>query len=154
MKQYLQQSLYEYGMRITPAPERLEMINEVTDTYLSIFMSLGSIGLLLGLLSFAIVVRKNLTRSLADIRYYMLLGFAPKRIASILYRENIFIPRVAIITGVVGAIVGIGRGWSAVGIWIWIGGVAVVAAMVVLANLFVRYQIEEILSSQTNNYKP
>lgn len=154
MKQYLQQSLYEYGMRITPTPERLEMINEVTDTYLSIFMSLGSIGLLLGLLSFAIVVRKNLTRSLADIRYYMLLGFAPKRIASILYRENIFIPRVAIITGVVGAIVGIGRGWSAVGIWIWIGGVAVVAAMVVLANLFVRYQIEEILSSQTDNYKP
>lgn len=154
MKEYLQQSLYEYGMRITPTTERLETINEVTDTYLSIFMSLGSIGLLLGLLSFAIVVRKNLTRSLADIRYYILLGFAPQRIAEILYRENIFIPRIAIITGVVGAIVGIGRSWSAVGVWIWIGGAVVVAAMVMLANLFVRYQIEEILSSQTSiNHK-
>ena len=147
MKQYLQQSLYEYGIRVTPTHERLETINEVTDTYLSIFMTLGSIGLLLGLLSFAIVVRKNLTRSAEDIRYYRLLGFPTRRIASILYKENIFIPRIAILSGVVGAMIGIGRGWSAVGVWIWIGGVAVVAAMLILVRLFVRLQIEQVLAS-------
>lgn len=147
MKQYLQQSLYEYGIRVTPTPERLETINEVTDTYLSIFMTLGSIGLLLGLLSFAIVVRKNLTRSMEDIRYYRLLGFSAQRIGSILYAENIFIPRIAILSGVVGAIIGIGRGWSAVGVWIWIGGVAVVATMLFLVRLFVRQQIEQVIAS-------
>jgi putative ABC transport system permease protein len=147
MKQYLQQSLYEYGIRVTPTHERLETINEVTDTYLSIFMTLGSIGLLLGLLSFAIVVRKNLTRSAEDIRYYRLLGFPTRRIASILYEENIFIPRIAILSGVVGAMIGIGRGWSVVGVWIWIGGVAVVAAMLILVRLFVRLQIEQVLAS-------
>jgi putative ABC transport system permease protein len=148
MKQYLQQSLYEYGIRVTPTLERLETINEVTDTYLSIFMTLGSIGLLLGLLSFAIVVRKNLTRSAEDIRYYRLLGFSTRRIASILYEENIFIPHIAIISGVVGAIIGIGRGWSAVGVWIWIGGVAVVATMLILVRMFVRLQIEQALASR------
>jgi putative ABC transport system permease protein len=148
MKQYLQQSLYEYGIRVTPTLERLETINEVTDTYLSIFMTLGSIGLLLGLLSFAIVVRKNLTRSAEDIRYYRLLGFSTRRIASILYEENIFIPHIAIISGVVGAIIGIGRGWSAVGVWIWIGGVAMVATMLILVRMFVRLQIEQALASR------
>jgi hypothetical protein len=140
-------ALYDYGPRVMPASERLRQLGEVTDTYLSIFMTLGSIGLVLGLLSFAIVVRKNLTRSAEDIRYYRLLGFPTRRIASILYEENIFIPRIAILSGVVGAMIGIGRGWSAVGVWIWIGGVAVVAAMLILVRLFVRLQIEQVLAS-------
>ena len=43
--------------------------------------------------------------------------------------------------------IGIGRGWSAVGVWIWSGGVAVVAAMLILVRLFVRLQIEQVLAS-------
>jgi hypothetical protein len=75
------------------------------------------------------------------------LGFSAQRIGSILYAENIFIPRIAILSGVVGAIIGIGRGWSAVGVWIWIGGVAVVATMLFLVRLFVRQQIEQVIAS-------
>lgn len=141
-KEYLSQSLYEYGIRVTASGDRLKSINEVTDTYLSIFMTLGSVGLLLGLLSFVIIIRKNLTRSAGDIRQYLLLGFAKSDVARMLYRENVFAPQWAIVVGVVGAIIGIGRQWSAVGVWIWIGGAVVVAAMWFMTTRFVRREVE------------
>lgn len=145
MKNFISQSLYEYGMRVTEAGVRLRSINEVTDTYLSIFMTLGSVGLLLGLISFVVIIRKNLTRSLTDVRQYLLLGFGRERIERMLYEENVFAARWAIVIGVVGAIVGIGRQWMAVGGWIWIGGVVVVAALWFVAQWFVAAEVKECL---------
>lgn len=143
MKNYISQTLYEYGTLVTPTTKRLEEFNEVTDTYLSIFMTLGSIGLLLGLLSFVIVVRKNLTRSRADIAHYLLLGFAPSHVAEILYRENIFVPRVAIVVGVIGAIIGVGHQIVAVGFGVWLGAVVITFALWMVADIFIRNEIRK-----------
>ncbi|MBQ6572249.1 MAG: hypothetical protein IIX31_06140, partial [Alistipes sp.] len=143
---------YEYGMRVTEAGDRLRSINEVTDTYLSIFMTLGSVGLLLGLISFVVIIRKNLTRSLADVRQYLLLGFSRERIERMLYEENVFAARWAIVIGVVGAVVGIGRQWMAVGGWIWIGGVAVVVALWFVAQWFVAAEVKECLSGVDDQF--
>lgn len=147
MKNYISQSLYEYGVRVTPSSDRLRSINEVTDTYLSIFMTLGSLGLLLGLISFVIIIRKNLTRSLGDVRQYRLLGFSGQEIEQMLYRENIFAARWAIVVGVAGAIVGIGRQWMAVGFWIWLAAVVVVAVLWYVARMFVRGEVRRVLQS-------
>jgi putative ABC transport system permease protein len=152
MKNFISQSLYEYGMRVTEAGVRLRSINEVTDTYLSIFMTLGSVGLLLGLISFVVIIRKNLTRSLADVRQYLLLGFSRERIERMLYEENVFAARWAIVIGVVGAVVGIGRQWMAVGGWIWIGGVAVVVALWFVAQWFVAAEVKECLSGVDDQF--
>ena len=147
MKNYISQSLYEYGVRVTPSSERLRSINEVTDTYLSIFMTLGSLGLLLGLISFVIIIRKNLIRSLSSVRQWLLLGFSLGEIEQMLYRENIFAARWAIIVGVAGAIVGIGRQWMAVSIGIWIAAVVVVALLWYVSQIFVREQVRGALRS-------
>jgi putative ABC transport system permease protein len=152
MKNFISQSLYEYGMSVTEAGVRLRSINEVTDTYLSIFMTLGSVGLLLGLISFVVIIRKNLTRSLADVRQYLLLGFSRERIERMLYEENVFAARWAIVIGVVGAVVGIGRQWMAVGGWIWIGGVAVVVALWFVAQWFVAAEVKECLSGVDDQF--
>lgn len=152
MKNFISQSLYEYGMRVTEAGVRLRSINEVTDTYLSIFMTLGSVGLLLGLISFVVIIRKNLTRSLTDVRQYLLLGFGRERIERMLYEENVFAARWAIVIGVVGAIVGIGRQWMAVGGWIWIGGVVVVAALWFVAQWFVAAEVKECLGGVDDQF--
>jgi putative ABC transport system permease protein len=147
MKNYISQSLYEYGVRVTPSSERLRSINEVTDTYLSIFMTLGSLGLVLGLISFVIIIRKNLIRSLSSVRQWLLLGFSLGEIEQMLYRENIFAARWAIIVGVAGAIVGIGRQWMAVSIGIWIAAVVVVALLWYVSQIFVREQVRGALRS-------
>lgn len=147
MKNYISQSLYEYGMRVTPSSERLRSINEVTDTYLTIFMTLGSLGLLLGLISFVVIIRKSLISSRQSIRHYILLGFRRSEIEQMLYSENIFAAQWAIVVGVVGAIIGIGRQWMAVGLWIWVGAVVVVAALWGVARIFVWEQVRSTLQS-------
>lgn len=151
VKEYLSQSLYEYGIRVSASGDRLKSINEVTDTYLSIFMTLGSVGLLLGLFSFVIIIRKNLTRSRGDIRQYLLLGFAKSEVARMLCRENLFAPRWALFVGVAGAIVGIGRQWSAVGVWIWLGGAVVVAALWFMAESFVKGEVKRCMDGFDEN---
>lgn len=150
MKNYLSQTLYEYGIRITTTNQRLKEFNEVTDTYLSIFMTLGSIGLLLGIFSLVIVIRKNLTRSRAAIQSYLLLGYPPQNIERILYRENIFVPRIAIVLGIVGAIVGIGKQITAVGAGVWIGAVIISLTLWFIADVFIRRQIRETIKYINN----
>ena len=151
MKNYLAQTLYEYGIRVTPTAQRLKEFNEVTDTYLSIFMTLGGIGLLLGIFSLVIVVRKNLTRSRADIHLYLLLGYTPQSVEKILYRENIFVPWVAIITGIVGAIVGVGWQLSAVSVWVWLEAVIITLVLAGVTDMFIRQEIKRCVKSIENN---
>ena len=139
-------ALYDYGPRVMPASERLRQLGEVTDTYLSIFMTLGSIGLLLGLFSFMIVVRKNLTRSRQDIRYYLLLGFPLQKMAGMLFRENVLVPRLAVLTGLSGAVFGIGRQIAAVGIWVWVGAAFVTVLLLWMSGLFIRRQIQDTIN--------
>ncbi|MDR1380003.1 MAG: ABC transporter permease, partial [Tannerella sp.] len=95
-KTLLSQALGEYGVRITATNERLREFNSVTDTYLTIFMTLGGLGLLLGIMSFIIVVRKNLVARRREIRLYRTLGFTDEKTGQILYRENVAVPLYAI----------------------------------------------------------
>ena len=60
VKKLISQALSEYGVRVMTTNDRLRQFNTVTDTYLTIFMTLGGLGLLLGILSFIIVIRENL----------------------------------------------------------------------------------------------
>ena len=75
VKKLISQALSEYGVRVMTTNDRLRQFNTVTDTYLTIFMTLGGLGLLLGILSFIIVIRKNLAMRRDEIRLYRVLGF-------------------------------------------------------------------------------
>jgi len=118
-KMLISQALNNYGIRVTTTGERLKMFHSVTDTYLTIFMTLGGLGLLLGIFSFIIVVRKNILARMKEIMLYRSLGFDEKRIVGLLYKENILIPLCAILTGVLGSFLGIGTGFDNVSIPIW-----------------------------------
>ena len=95
--------LSDYGVTIAPAADRLRQFFEVTDTYLSIFLSLGGLGLLLGLASLLIVIRKNLTARRDEIQLYQTLGFPMPTIVGTLRREQLIVPLLAVVGGVVGS---------------------------------------------------
>ena len=105
VKKLISQALSEYGVRVMTTNDRLRQFNTVTDTYLTIFMTLGGLGLLLGILSFIIVIRKNLAMRRDEIRLYRVLGFTDGQIGRIFYKENILVPLYAILTGVIGALI-------------------------------------------------
>ncbi|MBQ3197648.1 MAG: FtsX-like permease family protein [Alistipes sp.] len=145
-KQTLSQSLYEYGMLASRTSERLAMYNEVTDTYLSIFMTLGSIGLLLGIFSLVIVVRKSLTRDRANIQNMLLMGFNKTSLQRILYRENVVAPVYAISTGFIGAIIGIGEQYANVNIIIWLSALLIAIILLYLTSKFINNEVAKAIA--------
>ena len=92
-------SLSDYGFTLIPSVERLLHFFEVTDTYLRIFLSLGLLGLMLGLVSLLIVIRKNLVARSEEIRLYHALGFPTATIVCMFRCEQLIVPLLAIITG-------------------------------------------------------
>jgi putative ABC transport system permease protein len=137
-KMLISQALNNYGIRVMPTAERLKMFYSVTDTYLTIFLTLGGLGLLLGIFSFIIVVRKNIVARLKEITLYRSLGFDEKRIISLLYQENILIPLCAIAIGALGSLLGIISGFGNVSIWIWSLVFVFLAIFVLCVMVFVK----------------
>lgn len=120
VKTLLSQALSEYGVRVTTTNDRLRQFNTVTDTYLTIFMTLGGLGLLLGILSFIIVIRKNLAMRGDEIRLYRTLGFPDRVIERIFCQENILVPLYAILAGVIGALISVGVNFPNAGVGAWL----------------------------------
>jgi putative ABC transport system permease protein len=103
----LSTAMNEYGLNIQTVEERIQMFFEVTETYLLIFLTLGGLGLLLGIFSLMIIVRKNLTAQTATIRQYRAMGFGDRLIQNLLVRENLLVPLYAVAVGATGSIISI-----------------------------------------------
>ena len=135
----------EYGLHIQTVAERLQLFFEVTETYLVIFLTLGALGLLLGIFSLLIVVRKNLTAQSRTIDLYRTLGFTEPIIRKILFRENIIVPLYALCVGATGAVISISA--NAVGAGAFAIGFALVACVVL--GLLIYYGIKSIKRQKT-----
>ena len=145
-------AMSEYGLSIQTTNERIRMFFEVTDTYLLIFLTLGALGLLLGIFCLIIVVRKNLVANQATIELYHILGFRKARIRQILYRENITVPLFAVVTGAIGAVISISANVSGAGLGtILIALLAIIILCMALTYgiwLMIRSQLEKIINNK------
>lgn len=137
----LSQALNEYGVNVMTTNDRLKQFNTVTDTYLTIFMTLGGLGLLLGIMSFIIVIRKNLTIRRREIILYRTLGFTDDRIVDTLYRENLLVPLYAIATGVISSVIGVSLTFMNAGIWVWLMAALFTVFFVLCVIVFVRRSV-------------
>ena len=97
----------DYGMLVTPASERLAQFNAVENTYLSVFMLLGGLGIIIGTLGMGIVLLRNLTERKQEISLYQALGFRHHFILKIIFAENFFILLAGIGIGTIAAFTGI-----------------------------------------------
>ena len=137
-KKLLSQALNEYGVKVTTTAQRLSEFNQVTDTYLDIFLTLGGIGLLLGIMSFIIVIRKDLVSRKEQILVYRSLGFHESKIELLLTKENVIVPLYAIIVGITGSLLGIGLGFANIGMWIWLITILQTALFVTCVMIFIK----------------
>ncbi len=137
----LSTALANYGITVTTTAERLKRFYEVTDAYLSIFLSLGGLGCLLGLASLVIVIRKNLAARNSEIGLYHVLGFGPDDIVGRLRREQRTVIYYAIATGVTGSLISISGGTGAVTPAVWAEAAVLLVAFVALAELIIHTTI-------------
>lgn len=97
----------DHGLMLTPASERLAAFNSVENTYLSVFMLLGGLGIILGTVGLGIIILRNLIERRSEIALYLALGFTRKSVIKLLLAEYLFLLLAGVVTGLISALAGI-----------------------------------------------
>jgi putative ABC transport system permease protein len=100
-------ALQDQGLDLTPASTRLSEFNTVQNTYLSIFLILGSFGLLLGSVGLGVVVWRNVNERRGELALLRAVGYNKRSIQTILLSEHMALLFVGILFGIIAALLAI-----------------------------------------------
>lgn len=95
------------GLEMRPAADRLNEFNAVQNTYLSIFSTLGGLGILLGTLGLAIVVGRNVMERRGQLGLMQAVGFTRRQVARMVLSEHWFLHVSGVLIGIVAALVAV-----------------------------------------------
>ena len=87
----LEQIFRDYGMVATPAAQRLDEFNSVQNTYLSVFMLLGGLGVVIGTFGLGFLLIRNIQERKLELATYFALGFRKNHIMRLLIAEHLLI---------------------------------------------------------------
>ncbi|MBE0674991.1 MAG: hypothetical protein IH591_10050 [Bacteroidales bacterium] len=93
------------GATAETTPSRMESFYRVTNTYLSVFVVLGAIGMILGVMGMGLNLVKNIRSRRREFALMTASGFTTGAIRRMLLRENLAILTAGVITGAVPAVV-------------------------------------------------
>lgn len=83
----LRMSMRDFGWSMEFAAKRLAKFNSITNTYLSIFMILGAIGLLLATIGLSLVLFRSILERKGELALLRAVGYSIKSIRRLLLRE-------------------------------------------------------------------
>ena len=105
--QTLKERLSDWGFNIESTRERLEAYNQVENTYLSTFQSLGSLGLILGTVGLAGILLRNVLERRQELALLRAIGYRKKVLSGIILAENIVLILWGLATGTICAFLAI-----------------------------------------------
>ena len=94
----------DYGWEMTTTVSRLVEFYSITNTYLSIFMALGALGLILGTIGLAVILARSLLERKREIAVMLATGFDTKPIFSIIAFEYFILLITGVLTGLIAAV--------------------------------------------------
>lgn len=97
-------AMEDQGLDLIPASARLAEFNTVQNTYLSIFLILGSFGLLLGSIGLGIVVWRNVKERQGELALLRAIGFSRQSVKAIVLFEHISLLMAGIVLGIAAAL--------------------------------------------------
>ncbi len=103
----LGRGLEPVGLDLTPAAERLAAFNAVENTYLSIFLILGGMGMLLGCVGLGMVVLRNVLERRSEMALLRAVGFELGRIRRLILTEHGWLLLAGLGCGVVAALLAV-----------------------------------------------
>ncbi len=103
----LTRMLGDRGLEMQPAWRRLNEFNAVQNTYLSIFSTLGGLGLLLGTIGLAVVVGRNVLERRGQLGLMRAVGFTRQSLAGMVLDEHWFLHVLGVLLGVTAAAVAV-----------------------------------------------
>jgi ABC-type antimicrobial peptide transport system permease subunit len=111
LAELLNRSFADYGIELTTASSRLASFNAVENTYLSVFMILGGLGLLIGTLGLGIVIFRNALERKHEYALLSAVGFKDKQIMKLILAENLFLFISGLLCGTFAAFISILPSW-------------------------------------------
>lgn len=99
--------LRNYGIELTLTTERLSQFYSVTNTYLTVFMFLGGLGIIIGTFGLGIVLVRNILERRSEIALLLAVGFSKNKVFKLIFIENIILLILGIGIGICAAIIGI-----------------------------------------------
>jgi putative ABC transport system permease protein len=105
IREELAMGMRDFGWTMEYAPQRLAEFNSVTNTYLSIFMVMGALGLLLGTVGLAVVLFRSVIERREELMLLRALGFGKRKIRGMVVREYMLLLVSGTLTGAVAAVV-------------------------------------------------
>ena len=107
LRRILSTNLTDFSISIESTADRLARYQEVANTYLSTFQTLGSLGLLLGTVGLAIVLLRNLSDRRSELALLAALGFARPRRLRLVLTENAMLLLAGLFAGAASALIAI-----------------------------------------------
>ncbi|MEX2672369.1 MAG: ABC transporter permease [Phycisphaeraceae bacterium] len=107
----LERALEDVGAQIMPTDQRLAMFSAVENTYLSIFGTLGGLGLILGCVGLGLVVLRNVLERRSELALMRSVGFARSRLRWLVLSEHWGLLALGLGVGVTSALLAV---WPAV----------------------------------------
>jgi putative ABC transport system permease protein len=100
----LSRAMQDQGLDLVPASARLAEFNRVENTYLSIFLILGTFGLILGSIGLGIVVWRNVKERQGELALLRAVGFSKKSIQKMVLYEHMALLAAGIFCGTAAAL--------------------------------------------------
>lgn len=95
------------GLEMRPTGEKLNEFNAVQNTYLSIFSTLGGLGIFLGTLGLAIIVGRNVLERRGQLGVMQAMGFTRRRLSDMVLSEHWFLHVSGVLLGLIAALVAV-----------------------------------------------
>jgi ABC-type antimicrobial peptide transport system permease subunit len=101
----LKEILSPYGTEVDFTLDRLAAFNQVSNTYLTVFMTLGGFGMLIGVLGLAFILLRNYNLRKKEFALLMSTGYTPRKIRGLVLREHLAILIAGITAGTLPAVI-------------------------------------------------
>ena len=104
ISQKISRALQDQGVDVIPTFDRLAQFSQIENTYLSIFLILGTFGLILGSIGIGIVIWRNVSERQGELALLRSVGFKRRDIQKLILSEHTVLVFAGIIIGIMTAV--------------------------------------------------
>lgn len=134
--QQLNWSLQDLGIDLVPAAERLAAFNQVENTYLSIFLLLGGLGMVLGTVGLGVVVLRSVAERREELALLRAVGYAKKSLIILIFSEYSILLLAGVLSGSLSAVIAVLPAILSPGVAIPYATIGFIFMAVVLSGIF------------------
>jgi putative ABC transport system permease protein len=107
VSEHLTQRLANAGLSVETAKDRLASFGQVENTYLSIFLVLGGLGLVLGCTGLGLIVVRNLLERQGELAMLRAVGFSRRALIKMVCLEHVFLLGAGLLAGTICALIAV-----------------------------------------------